>query len=81
MTGVLLLLSNQWKHSHSSKLVRVSYTMLSDGQYRTMVWGGDDDGMEIDLPTEHEALNKFLEIINLQYVNKDKLKVMELYRA
>ena len=37
------------------KLVKVSFLRLSDGTYRTCVWGNDDFGMEFDAPLPRDA--------------------------
>lgn len=41
--------------------------------WRTCVWGTDDCGMEIDCTTEAEAWIKFLQVIGLEFVNRDEL--------
>ncbi len=41
--------------------------------WRTCVWGNDDCGMEFDCDTEAEAWNKFLQVIGMKFVNRDKL--------
>jgi hypothetical protein len=41
--------------------------------WRTCVWGNDDCGMEFDCATETECWNKFLQVIGMKFVNRDKL--------
>lgn len=41
--------------------------------WRTCVWGNDDCGMEFDCDTEAKAWNMFLQVVGLEYVDKDEL--------
>lgn len=50
-----------------------AYNPKSEPVWRTCVWGNDDCGMEFDCATEAEAWNKFLQVIGMDYVNRDRL--------
>lgn len=41
--------------------------------WRTSVWGNDDCGMEFDCATETECWVTFLQVIGLEFVNRDDL--------
>lgn len=47
---------------------------LSDGTWRTCIWGNDDLGMEFDCKTQEEAWEMFLKVICMKYVNISELK-------
>ena len=44
--------------------------------WRTCVWGNDDCGMEFDCSNESEALNKFLQVVELEYVDMSFLAAL-----
>lgn len=44
--------------------------------WRTSVWGNDDCGMEVDCDTEAEAWVKFLQVIGMQFVNREDLTAL-----
>ena len=44
--------------------------------WHTCVWGNDDCGMEFYCSDEATAWNMFLQVIGLEFVNKDLLKTM-----
>lgn len=70
-----------------SDLVEVSFINLSpnvspgEPNWRVCVWGNDDLGMEQDLENETEAWNIFLQVIGMDYVNRDKLLALGFVSA
>ena len=59
----------------SPRLLRVKFHgRLSDGKFRTSVWGADDFGLEYDTNTEGKAWKKFQEVISVEYVSRSSLK-------
>jgi len=47
--------------------------MISDGTWRTCVWGTDDCGLEYDCDTETECWNKFKQVLAMDYVDMEEL--------
>jgi len=47
--------------------------MIGDGTWRTCVWGTDDCGMEYDCDNGAECLEKFLQVIGMDYVDMEEL--------
>ena len=54
--------------------VEVSYLgKLTNGRFRTCVWGGDDKGMDFDSKTAKKAWSRFLDVIRLEDVTEKAL--------
>ena len=51
----------------------VAYNPGEPPVWRTSVWGNDDCGMEFDSPTESDAVEKFFQVISMQYVDRNDL--------
>lgn len=41
--------------------------------WRTSVWGADDCGMDFDCETESECWDKFIQVLRMNFVNRDEL--------
>ena len=61
--------------------VKVFMCQLTDGMWRVAVWGGDDFGLEIDLPKD--CKNKAKEIYEniIDYTTQDQLKSLGFYHG
>jgi hypothetical protein len=49
--------------------------------WRTSVWGNDDYGMEYDCDNETEAWTMFLQVIKMEFVNKEALRKLGYTQA
>lgn len=56
------------------KLVTVTFTWLTDGNWRVCVWGNDDFGLERDYANENEAWEMFQLLLEQEKVNTGWLK-------
>ena len=76
-------LAGYYKGRKNVKLVTVSFSELTTGEWRVMVWGADDDGLEIDFQPSQggAAVELFDDVIRQEYVNKEWLKDQGFIRA
>ena len=66
---------DDWYPNYHKRLVKVIFhRQLTDGKFRTSVWGADDTGMCKDYDTREEAYANFELIIAQQAVNKEWLQ-------
>lgn len=70
-------LTGHLRGKKSPMLVEVSYLgKLSNGMYRTCIWGADDKGMDYDAYSKEEAWGIFLSVVRMPKVSTETLTGM-----
>jgi len=78
--------SDNWCPNYNYDFVMVSFCQTGpnppiNGEWRVCVWGADDFGMERDFKNKDEAWQVFIEVISLDNVTIDELKLLEFISA
>lgn len=66
-----------------TKLLRVRFSEIiwNEPTWRVSVWGADDFGMEHDFSNESEAMDMFMVVIKMQYIEENKLRELGFINA
>ena len=67
--------------NYKQDTVQLILLNLTNGQHRVAVWGADDCGYEKDFDSLIDARNMYFELVLLDEVNKDILKLYDFKHA
>lgn len=65
--------NEDWYPTFPDNTVKVSFSGLTNGQWRVAVWGLDDHGLEHDYETRADAISMFRRVSKMSHITHEQL--------